>query len=260
MIILPSKDYRNSSNEKIETYQFLSKVGCPVFDSILLEEKEIITEEKLQVIKSVLRSDYCTVRYQYIRACSNPIKGGNKVELTVKDLMSKRVEGTLMWLLQPIDRTKNIYGINIHVNRNFEAIVVECVGRGFDVSDLNRGNISPHESILFNYPIEYGWQNEWWKFIKIEMVSRQQFQDDKLIRLKKLENFGLKPSIKIFDDEFKPLPYDVLEKLLVYIQKVDDNWTESDEYIFSISMNYDGKLVFWDIQTPGGKVKILGKH
>ena len=34
-------------------------------------------------------------------------------------------------------------------------------------------------------------------------------------------------------------------------------WDKSDEYTISISMNNNGKLVFWDIQTPVGKSKIL---
>ena len=39
--------------------------------------------------------------------------------------------------------------------------------------------------------------------------------------------------------------------------KVDESWDKSDEYTVSISMNSNGKLVFWDIQTPLGKLKIL---
>ena len=39
--------------------------------------------------------------------------------------------------------------------------------------------------------------------------------------------------------------------------KVDESWDKSDEYTVSISMNSNGKLVFWDIQTPVGKSKIL---
>ena len=42
MIILPSKEYNNPNNEKITTYQFLSNVGCPVFDSVLFDENEPI--------------------------------------------------------------------------------------------------------------------------------------------------------------------------------------------------------------------------
>ena len=39
--------------------------------------------------------------------------------------------------------------------------------------------------------------------------------------------------------------------------KVDENWDKSYKYTVSISMNSNGKLVFWDIQTPVGKSKIL---
>ena len=228
-------------------------------DFVLLDENENITREKLEIIKNVLMSDYCTVRYQYVKVCSNPVKGGNKVALTISNLTSKMIDGTQMWLLQPIDRTKNIYGINIRVNRTIKTIAIECVGKGFDVSDLNRGNISPHESIYFDYPIEFGWQNEWWKFIKISFTSSNQFQSDKFSRLKKLNDFGLNPSLDIFDDKYKPLPFDIVEKLIYYILKIDENWMLSDEYVVSISMNIDGKLVFGDIQTPSGKMKILLK-
>ena len=170
------------------------------------------------------------------------------------------VDGTQMWLLKPIDRTKNIYGINIKVNRITESIIIECVGKGFDVSDLNRGNISPQEIVYFNYPIKFGWQNEWWKFMKIKIISFQKFQADKLIRLEKLKTFGLNPTMEIFDSEYKPLSFDTIAKLIEHIQSIDENWTISQEYVVSISINYDGKLVFWDIQTNSGKMKILSGY
>ena len=108
MIILPSEAYRNISNEKIATYQFLAKVGCPVFESILFDENEEINKEKLEIVRRVLKSDYCTIRYKYTKPCSNPIRGGNKSLITIKDLSSEIVSNTQMWLLQPIDRTKNL--------------------------------------------------------------------------------------------------------------------------------------------------------
>ena len=75
--------------------------------------------------------------------------------------------------------------------------------------------------------------------------------------MNKLKSFGLILNDKIFDNEFQPLPYHLVESLIEYIQIIDDNWDKSDEYIVSISMNIDGKLVFWDIQTPNGKMRIL---
>ncbi len=257
MIILPNKEYRNPNNEKITTYQFLSNVGCPVFDSVLFDENERITKEKLIELKKILQSEYCTIRYQYTKPSINPIRGGNKSKVDLDELQRKQVEGTQMWLLQPIDRTKNIYGINMYVNKNLELLIIESVGKGFDVSDLNRGDISPQENISFNFPIEYGWQNEWWKYTKMNFVNQEQFNQDKLIRLNKLNKFELDSNENIFDKSFIPMDYSLIEKLLKYINSIDESWNKSDEYIVSISMNANGKLVFWDIQTPIGKSKIL---
>ena len=88
-------------------------------------------------------------------------------------------------------------------------------------------------------------------------MNQQQFNRDKLIRLNKLRKLGLNPSENIFDKQFIPMNYSLIEKLLNHIQSIDENWDKSDEYIVSISMNSNGKLVFWDIQTPAGKSKIL---
>lgn len=257
MIILPNKEYNNESNEKINTYQFLAQVGCPVFNSILFDTNEKLDIEKLKQIREVLKSDYCTVRYQYIKPTINPIKGGNKSLISLDALEAKKVDGTMLWLLEPIDRTKNVYGINVYVNRKYEFIEIEVVGRGFDVSDLNRGNISPQETITSNYPIEYGWNNEWWKYLKFTYTSDSKFQDDKKLRIQKLNGFGLKVDETIFDLNFKPLSFEKLEKILECIEAIDQNWDKSDEYTVSISVNDNNKLVFWDIQTPKGKLKIL---
>lgn len=257
MIILPNNFYKNPKNEKITTYQFLASVNCPVFDSVLFEEREEITDSKIDQIKNILKSDYCTIRYQYTRPSTNPVRGGNRIKLSLDELNKKIVDGTQMWLLQPIDRTQNIYGINLYVKRDAKLFIMECVGRGFDVSDINRGDISPQESIEFEYPVRKGWQNEWWKFIKVEIVNQFEFENEKLIRLKKLDKMGIHATEEIFDHKFIPLDCALIEKLMQYTQSIDKHWKASDEYIVSASMNKNGKFVFWDIQTPMGKKNIL---
>lgn len=257
MIVLPNKYYQNCKNEKIKTYQFLASVNCPVFNSVLFEDGEEITNSKIEQIKNILKSDCCTVRYQYTKPTINPVRGGNRVILSLEELNKKIVDGTQMWLLQPIDRTQNIYGINLYVKRDTRLFIIECVGKGFDVSDINRGDITPHESIEFEFPIRYGWQNEWWKFIKLEIVNQFRFDNDKLIRLKNLDKMGICASEEIFDHKFIPLDCVLIEKLMQYTMSVDQKWDNSDEYVISASMNNDGNFVFWDIQTPNGKKKIL---
>ena len=259
MIILPDQNYNFPNNEKIATYQFLAKSRCPVLDSVLFDENEELTKEKLLVIKEVLQSEYCTVRYQYIKPSINPVRGGNKTLIDIDELKNKKVDGTLMWLLQPTERAKNTYGINLMINRNNNSFIIECVGKGFDISDINRGDMSPQETIYFKYPIEKGFQNEWWKYIKIDLVDQEEFERDKKIRLNKLRNFGLNVNENIFDNKFKPLDYGLIEKLIKYVDRINSSWNKSDEYVVSLSMNNEGKLVFWDIQTPEGKAKILRK-
>lgn len=259
MIILPDKEYKDENNEKIKTYQFLANLDCPVFNSVLFEENESLTEQKILDVKKALNSEECTIRYQYIKPCINPIRGGNKIKISLDILKSKQLNGTKMWLLEPIDRTKNIYGINVYVNRNSNCVVIETVGKGFDVSDLNRGDITPQESLTFYYPIEYGWQNEWWKYTKIKLVDKDKFNEDKLIRLNKLKNLKVSATKDIFDENYKQMDVSLIEKLLKYIEVIDKNWDISDEYTTSISMNSNGKLIFGDIQTPKGKQKILRK-
>ena len=257
MIILPNTFYKNSSSEKITTYQFLASVNCPVFDSVLFGEKEEFTDSKVDQIKNILKSDYCTVRYQYIKPTINPVRGGNRIKISLDELNKKIVSGTQIWLLQPIDRTKNIYGINMYVKRDKKLFIMECVGKGFDVSDINRGDISPQESIKFEYPIRKGWQKEWWKFIRLEIVNQFEFDNDKLLRLQKLSKLGITATEEIFDQKFIPLDCTLIEKLIKYINQIDKNWNKSNEYVVSASMNENGKLVFWDIQTPNGKKNIL---
>lgn len=257
MIILPNSFYKNQKNEKITTYQFLASVNCPVFDSVLFEEKEEITDSKIEQIKDILKSDYCTIRYQYTKPTTKPVRGGNCIKITLDELNKKIVDGTQMWLLQPIDRTQNIYGVNLYVKRDEKLFILECVGKGFDISDINRGDITPQESIIFEYPIRDGWQNEWWKFIKVEIVNQFEFENDKLIRLKKLDKMGVQATEEIFDHKFIPLDCALIEKLMQYTKSIDDHWKVSDEYIVSASMNNNGKFVFWDVQTPTGKKNIL---
>ena len=130
MIILPSKEYNNPTNEKITTYQFLSNVGCPVFDSVLFDENEPITKEKLITLKEVLQSEYCTIRYHYVKPSITPIRGGNKsnIDLELEALCKVAV----------VSSAKNggIFTINPKINLNTEnsSKLLELAVKGSDPS------------------------------------------------------------------------------------------------------------------------------
>ena len=66
--------------------------------------------------------------------------------------------------------------------------------------------------------------------------------------------------IDIFDEKYVPLDYALIDKLIHYTDLIDKKWSSSDEYTVSASMDANGKMVFWDIQTPAGKSKILRRN
>jgi hypothetical protein len=258
MIFLPSDKFDVFKKyQKIHTYLTLSRIGCPVFKSVLIENNQLSSEDIAKMIQ-YLESEYCTIRYQYTKPNTQPVRGGNKILLHYDALIEKMIPDTLLWLLEPIDRLKNNYGINIYCNRKNEALTIECVGKGFDVSDINRGDINPHQTISFDVPIEYGWYNEWWKFARFQFVSNSSFNASKDARLEKLAKLGLSANNDIFSNTYKPLILSQVEKLMKYSQLIISSLTDESEFVVSCSIDENNKFIFWDIQTPSGKKKILG--
>jgi len=258
MIYLPSSDVYFSEHEKLNTYLKLSRIGCPVFKSVLIENN-ILSSEDVDNIANHLEAEYCTLRYQYTHPNSNPVRGGNKIKLRYDVLVSKIIPDALLWLLEPIDRLKNTYGINMYFFHSKEILIFECVGKGFDVSDLNRGNSNPHQIISFNLPIEYGWYNEWWKYANFQYISNHDYEISKDIRLDKLNKLGfLNVNKNIFDSVYRPLPISLIEILMKYSQLIYLSLINENEFVVSCSIDDKYKIIFWDIQTPEGKIKILG--
>ncbi len=180
MFFLPEQDKNIRRDwEKIHTYLTLSKLGCPVFKSALIMPSEEISKKKICKLSEYFETNEVTVRYQYIHPNSSPIQGGNRYPLLQKELKMLQHKDTVLWILEPINRLKNDYGINLYFHNN--CCIIEIVGKGFDVSDLNRGQISPHQSIMTELPVRWGYNNEWRKFLQYS------FSDKKTMKLVKTE-------------------------------------------------------------------------
>ena len=257
---LPSDIYNLKEHPKVYTYQILSRIGCPVLKSVLIEESDILSPEIVDDVAMYLGSRYCTVRYQYTKPDSKPVRGGNKVALLYDVLIDNRVPDTVLWLLEPTNRLTNIYGINLFFNRNNENLRLECVGKGFDASDLNRGDMNPHQSIDVQLPIEYGWYSEWWKYAKFEFISESRFKDCKYIRLEKLKNLGYYADGNIFDLSYKPISLNLFEHIMRYTTRIYDDLIDENDFVVSCSVLENCRIIFWDIATPKGKIKtFIGK-
>ena len=249
MQLLPNSK-RYETLKKIDTYNLIASTGCPVLSSVLIEKTCDLTPNNIKVIKDYLASDICTVRYQYTKSNKSPIVGGNLVNIDCLSLSKLELTDAKLWLLQKVTREKNMYGISIYFQEN--QIQVELVGKGFDGSDLNRGNVSPHEIITLENPIRMGWQQEWWKFIKVWICSHKQFLKSKNVRMNKLSSMGIQANDALFDERYVPLPYNYLEQLILYIKALNN--VVSVNSVVAASILENGDFVFWDIHEEKDKI------
>lgn len=257
MRFLPDNYYRNIANKKIMTYLFLSSCGCPVLKSVVLDKSDPLDRKQILQIQDHLGSTKCLVRYQYTRANRKPIRGGHLCPIRTNDLKKNFHEDIILWLLEPTSRQTNLYGINIYINKLNHTMKLEIVGRGFDVSNLNRGIIHPHQIIWGSIPTNFGWNNEWWKYINNDICKDETFQKSKVVRYNELISMGLSCKFDTFDIVYNPLPYDIIEQIFFYSNKIYKEFMDSDDFVISCSVLQNSNLVFWDIQTPQDKIKIL---
>ena len=255
MLFLPEQtETVQSGLEKIDTYLTLSKLGCPVFKSALIKSDEPIKSETIHALRDYFKTEEVTVRYQYVRSSIHPVQGGNRCRLSLEAIAPLQNADTYLWLLEPIDRLKNEYGINLYFQS--DQCRIEMVGQGFDVSDLNRGQISPHQTIVAELPVRMGAYNEWWKFLKYSFVAQDEYLQSIDRRIEKLTSMGYTVSRQIFCPQYKPLPFEKLETLLDYISRISVH-VDQDDFCVSASIS-DHHFIFWDIQTPAGKKRIYG--
>lgn len=235
--------------EKIDTYLLLSHIGCPVARSAIIFPEEKVDLSVCKNLSDYFQSSQAIVRYLYLHPNFAPISGGRLYDISVETLNCIRVEGTLLWLLEPSDKLCNDYGIDLLFADN--VCTIEIVGKGFDVTDLNRGQLHPHETITSELPVRFGIYEEWWKFLHFTFVDQQSYEESICLRLNKLSRLGITASREIFNNSFVPLPYEKLEELLNYISILYSSVSKT-EYCVSCCI-YKNHFVFWDIQTPLGK-------
>ena len=253
MIFLPyTSAFIDNKWGKVTTYLQLFKSGCPILKSVLIFQNEIIEKDKINILQEYFGCDRVTVRYQYISSCSSPVIGGNMAFL--KEINQFKKTDAILWLLEPVDRLKNEYGINLRFANGY--CTIDIVGKGFDSSDINRGQLSPHQEIISELPYRVGYYQEWWKFLKFRFAKPEEYLRSKKVRLQKLRKLGLDTTEEIFNLTYHPLPFEMLKKLLDYINIID-NCVNFDDFWVSCSV-YQGNFIFWDIQVPDEKMKIYG--
>lgn len=250
--------YLNSCNEKIQSYQLIAKIGLPVLKSVILSDKELkeFGENEKCIIINYLKSKQCMLRYLYRNAKHHIKNGGKIVNISKESLLEEREEGADFWLLEPIRREENILSCNISLDRQAENLHLEFLGEGFDISDINKGIVSPHEQIDVPFPICYGAYGEWWKWAQFRFCTEEMYKKSIDIRKDRLKKFGIDYAVT-FAPCYTAADRDTIESLLEWIARIEGYWIGDKPTFYNLSCSFqkNGRKICWDIQTPNGKIR-----
>lgn len=258
---------------------FLRKINFPTLNGIIITKWSEYSLEKVE---------YFTKRYGFTRLLlrhdKNPEKppyprGGYLVEHENIEQETKRYieQNRIVFWLEPANCLHNIYSINCLFNR--DDILFEIVGPGFDASDLQRGDQSPHEVIsmdigsgrIIKRKINANNTNIYrksveWRYLKIasniEKNNKIVFsKQDDTTRIYQTKKYLLEHGFDLLtrnENQYTAISDKKIRLLFSYLKqtvsdlskltKVDYPFVVSCGYIHSIH-----RLIFWDITWPERK-------
>lgn len=271
---------------KIYSILVLKHLNFPVLKGIILTTFDAETRNNVIQFSKVIKSQEFLLRHDRKPEVPNAPRGGYIVSIKEleKELSLFFKQRRIVVLLEPVSPYDDIYSCNVLFDRAQNCATIEIVGPGFDVSDLNRGDISPHEIIEFNFN---SLTTE--SFKKIYTVDNRSYKKSVKLRLQKIGRrvsgqFNIEGKSNLhrsgYDGEFEAIglkflknnhknllldnletyqeiPFEYLLELIPYIQKfpqkIEKFGMDFKCVVLSMGFLTGVGLIFWDIVAPETK-------
>jgi hypothetical protein len=136
-----------------------------------------------------------------------------------------------------------------------QKIIYEIVGQGFDGTDLNKGEISPHQRIVINIPEERGYYCQVWHQARVSIVSQEEYEKSVTIRKEKLRSLSVPFSESDIPSSFISISLSTLETLDRLSCKLFGYFNFKETVNISATITKDGRILFWDFQLPQSKTE-----
>jgi hypothetical protein len=139
---------RYSAYKKVMSVARLAVLGLPILEGFVTHS---INDEVLEYLEYWMREsqmERLTVRFDFARPDER--KGRMTSDLTLEELKQKRHlmhDGVAAIIMEESDRLRQSYGVLTAFAE--DCLICEVVGPGFDVDELMRGQILPHERFVF---------------------------------------------------------------------------------------------------------------
>lgn len=267
---------------KAQSIVYLGELGLPTLPAIAVTEwNNEIQNYLMKFFKErnwksvVIRTDKASETGKGVP------RGGYLVEINnLENEVKQFLElGRLVMLLEPRDKYTNLYGINVSYNNNSpDELYLEIVGPGFEVSNLNRGDVSPHERLRIKR------KSEGVDIIERSVTSLSEYKKSVYYRLLHLGEFLVSKQKKeaksetelveiaktflkengydlLFkhEDSYSEIPKSFLKKIKDFISPLPQKMTklglDIDEFVVSSTIFNNEELVFWDIVWPTRKYR-----
>lgn len=176
-------------------------------------------------------------------------------------------------LLEPADPLRNQHNLNILFN-NASEVWAEVVGAGFDASDLQRGDLSPHEV----FSIALGDNGRIRRFHQVFQADSANYADSKLARREKVRRkLNSSPTQQLADairlglqrgqqavrdqvicpENYEPIPRELIHRTInaIFQSNIIDTFRRNTGVSFPLNFSTSfigasARQVYWDIVSP----------
>ena len=266
----------------------------PILKGIIVTTWDKKVKEIIKTFCKENQFEKLLIRIDKIQETGFAPRGGYIVDYAdlEKEVTNYLKEGRIVILLEPTSAYNDLYSVNALFTEDREDIVLEIVGPGFDASDLNRGDISPHQILSIPKVISEVPSNISRILKRLYIVSPDAYKESVRQRLFKIGmTYSKRHSLNISRwsekrvtqlsekylqessqtlllknrELYTPIPSKYLKMLLPYVIKLPRKLQQlgvEEEVTKVLSMSIlnenGGRLNFWDIVWPS--LKYLGSR
>ncbi len=274
---------------KLYSHIWLKAFGFSVPASVVV--RDLTPTSQIGIRHFCARGSYKDLLLRHDRdpETQSPPRGGYlfSVRNLARELIPFIAQKRTLMLQEPLSPYNDLYSCNASVRRNSTHATLEVVGPGFDASDLNRGDITPHE--VWNIVCDPGSDSDLPAAKQISLVDQATYERSVRKRLSKIGRrvtgafaIGLKRAVDEKSEEFliesaqkylrrhaeslllkHSKRYCPLQTshLLLFTKALRElfNYQEStllqwrDEIIVSMSIVPPDRLIIWQIVWPERK-------
>lgn len=132
---------------KLLSWLHLVELGLPTLRGIIVPHWSRQAESAIQQFAGEIHASALLLRSDKVTETGAYPAGGFLVEVQALRQVAQDflAQGRILFLLEPVSPFSDLYSLSLGYTMSNQ-LIIELVGRGFDASDLKRGQETPHES------------------------------------------------------------------------------------------------------------------